>query len=73
MSRWRRPGFTGSRYGILSDGGLELVLANAAHIKNVPGRKTDVCDASWIADLLAYGLIRSIAARRVRPEQSHQR
>jgi transposase len=44
---------------ILSDGGFELVLANAAHIKNVPGRKTDVNDATWIADLLAYGLIRS--------------
>jgi transposase len=29
------------------------------HIKNVPGRKTDVSDAAWIADLLAHGLIRS--------------
>jgi transposase len=38
---------------------FELVLANAAHIKNVPGRKTDVNDATWIADLLAHGLIRS--------------
>jgi transposase len=38
---------------------FELVLANAQHIKNVPGRKTDVNDASWIADLLAHGLIRS--------------
>jgi transposase len=38
--------------------GFELVLANAAHIKNVPGRKTDVNDATWIADLLAHGLIR---------------
>jgi transposase len=37
---------------------FELVLANAAHIKNVPGRKTDVKDATWIADLLAHGLIR---------------
>ncbi|HXR68094.1 MAG TPA: IS110 family transposase [Dermatophilaceae bacterium] len=37
---------------------LDLVLANAAHIKNVPGRKTDVNDATWIADLLAHGLIR---------------
>jgi transposase len=37
---------------------VELVLANAAHIKNVPGRKTDVNDATWIADLLAHGLIR---------------
>src|SRR6202789_3861589 len=41
------------------EGSFELVLANAAHIKNVPGRKTDVNDATWIADLLAHGLIRS--------------
>ena len=34
-----------------------LVLANAQHIRNVPGRKTDVNDATWIADLLAHGLI----------------
>jgi len=44
---------------ILSEGEFELVLANAAHIKNVPGRKTDVNDATWIADLLAHGLIRA--------------
>jgi transposase len=35
-----------------------LVLANPRHIRNVPGRKTDVNDATWIADLLAHGLIR---------------
>jgi transposase len=35
-----------------------LVLANAQHIRNVPGRKTDVNDATWIAELLAHGLIR---------------
>lgn len=40
------------------EGGFELVLANAGHVKNVPGRKTDVNDAMWIADLLAHGLIR---------------
>jgi transposase len=40
------------------EGSFDLVLANAAHIKNVPGRKTDVNDAEWIADLLAHGLIR---------------
>jgi transposase len=34
---------------VLSDGEIELVLANAAHVKNVPGRKTDVSDASWLA------------------------
>ena len=46
-------------WNILSDGAFELILANAAHIKAVPGRKTDVNDATWIADLLAHGLIRS--------------
>lgn len=40
------------------EGSFELVLANAAAIRNLPGRKTDVNDAMWIADLLAHGLIR---------------
>jgi transposase len=44
---------------VLSDGEIELILANAAHVKNVPGRKTDVSDASWLAELLAHGLIRA--------------
>ena len=44
---------------ILSDGEFALVLANAAHVKNVPGRKTDVNDATWLADLMAHGLIRA--------------
>src|SRR5215207_2752656 len=39
-------------------GDFELVLANAMHVKAVPGRKTDVNDAMWLADLLAHGLIR---------------
>jgi transposase len=37
--------------------GIELVLANAEHVKQVPGRKTDVCDAAWLADLHSCGLI----------------
>jgi transposase len=41
------------------EGSFALVLANPMHIKNVPGRKTDVNDATWIADLLAHGLIAS--------------
>jgi transposase len=41
------------------EGALELVLANATHIRNLPGRKTDVSDAMWISDLLAHGLIRA--------------
>lgn len=44
---------------VLCDGEIELLLANAAHVKNVPGRKTDVSDAAWLADLLAHGLIRA--------------
>lgn len=43
----------------LLDGNFELVLANAQHVKNVPGRKTDVADATWLADLLAHGLVRA--------------
>jgi transposase len=40
------------------EGLFELVLANAQHVSNVPGRKSDVNDAMWLADLLAHGLIR---------------
>jgi transposase len=45
-------------YAVL-EGGLEIVVANAYHVKNVPGRKTDVKDAEWLADLLCHGLLRS--------------
>jgi hypothetical protein len=41
------------------EGNFELVLANTQHIRNAPGRKTDVNGAMWIADLLGHGLIRS--------------
>ena len=41
------------------EGPFTLVLANAMHIRNIPGRKSDVNDATWMADLLALGLIRS--------------
>ncbi len=43
----------------LLEGRFELVVANASHIKNLPGRKTDVSDAEWIVDLLAHGMIRA--------------
>jgi transposase len=43
----------------LLEGQFELVVANAYHIKAVPGRKTDVKDAEWIADLLRHGLLRA--------------
>jgi transposase len=38
---------------------IELLLANPQHVKTVPGRKSDVNDATWLAELLAHGLIRS--------------
>lgn len=44
---------------ILGDGDFDLMVANAAHIKAVPGRKTDMNDAMWIADLVAFGLIKA--------------
>lgn len=37
---------------------MEIILANARHVKNVPGRKTDVKDCQWIAQLLRHGLLR---------------
>ncbi len=43
-------------YSVL-EGSFELIVGNARHIRNVPGRKTDVKDAEWIADLVRHGLI----------------
>ena len=44
-------------YAVL-EGHFELIVGNAHHIKNVPGRKTDVKDAEWIAQLVRHGLVR---------------
>ena len=46
------------RYNLL-EGAFELLLVNAQHIKAAPGRKTDVKDSEWIADLLRHGLLRA--------------
>jgi len=45
-------------FNIIEDS-ITVILANARDIKNVPGRKTDVKDCEWIADLLRFGLIRA--------------
>jgi transposase len=45
-------------YAVLEGSELQIVVANAQHVKKVPGHKTDVKDAEWIADLLAHGLLR---------------
>jgi transposase len=43
---------------VLEERGLELLLVNARHVKLLPGRKTDVADAAWLAELLEHGLLR---------------
>lgn len=43
----------------LLEGDLQVLVVNAHHLKTVPGRKTDVRDAEWIADLLRHGLLRA--------------
>lgn len=45
-------------YNLLEGSEIEPVLVNAAHIKHVPGRKTDMQDAEWLAELLRHGLVR---------------
>ena len=50
---------SGSPFTTLLESDFEAMVVNAQHIKAVPGRKTDVKDAEWIADLLQHGLIRA--------------
>lgn len=45
-------------YYLLEDAGFEVMLVNARHVRNLPGRKTDVADATWLAQLGAHGLVR---------------
>ncbi len=60
------------------EGSITLILVNARHIKNVPGRKTDVKDCDWIAQLLQHGLLRAelcagpSAAGTARPDPPSQ-
>lgn len=59
------------------EGNFEVVLVNAQHIKAVPGRKTDVRDAEWIAELLQHGLLRAsfippVAQRDLRDLTRHR-
>ena len=46
-------------YYLLEEGPYEVMLVNARHVKNLPGRKTDVSDAAWLAQLGAHGLVRA--------------
>src|SRR5260370_26200716 len=46
-------------FNLLEDQGMELMVVTARHVKAVPGRKTDVKDAEWLADLLRHGLLKA--------------
>lgn len=65
-------------YNVFESNGLPAMVVNASHMKAVPGRKTDVKDAEWIADLLQHGLLKSsfipdIAQRELRELVSYRR
>lgn len=52
-------------YDLLSDAGIDVCLVNARHVKGVPGKKTDVCDAQWLQQLHTAGLLK----KSFRPER----
>lgn len=55
-------------WDVLEEAGFELMLVNSRHVKILPGRKTDVGDAAWLAELLEHGLLRGsfVPPERVR-------
>jgi len=53
-------------YEILEGRGFNVYLVNARHIKNVPGRKSDICDSQWVQTLHTYGLLTTPLCRRLR-------
>ena len=57
-SRWRPPGVYWQPVWHVLEDDFELTLCNARHVKNVPGRKTDVSDAQWLCQLMEAGLLR---------------
>ncbi|MFH0342090.1 MAG: transposase [Chromatiales bacterium] len=46
-------------YEVLEGAGIEVLVVNGRHVKNLPGRKTDMADCQWLATLHAHGLLRS--------------
>jgi len=65
-------------WAVLEDGGFDLLLVNARHVKQVPGRKTDVGDAAWLAQLLEMGLLKGsfvppLVIRRLRDLTRYQK
>lgn len=62
-------------YEVLEQAGLEVVVVNGRHVRNVPGRKTDMADCQWLATLHAHGLLRGgfVPAAEIRQLQDYQR
>ena len=62
-------------YEILEAAGIEVCVVNGAHARNLPGRKSDVSDSQWLAELHAHGLLRPsfIAPENIRRLRSYQR
>lgn len=62
-------------YDVLESRGLEVCLANARYVRNVPGRKSDVLDSQWIHQLHSYGLLRGsfIAEGKIRELRAYVR
>jgi transposase len=62
-------------YGILEAAGLEVVVVNGRHVRNLPGRKTDMADCQWLATLHAHGLLRGsfVPSAAIRRLQDYQR
>jgi transposase len=52
-----------SLYAILTEAGIEVIVANPVHIKQMPKRKTDRKDAKWLCILLLHGLVRKLKAK----------
>lgn len=62
-------------YEVLEQAGFELVVVNGRHVRNVPGRKTDMADCQWLATLHAHGLLRGgfVPTAEIRQLQDYQR
>lgn len=62
-------------YSVLEAAGLEVIVVNGRHVRNLPGRKTDMADCQWLATLHAHGLLRGgfVPPAAIRRLQDYQR
>src|SRR5712691_568827 len=62
-------------YEVLEAAGIEVYVVNGAHVKSLPGRKSDIADCQWLATLHSYGLLRSgfVPEESIRQLRDYQR